>query len=226
MLNVLIVDDDAASLNVVAKLVEQHTDLHLLGRCEHALEALELLQSHSIDVLFLDVEMPDMSGIELLRTLKELPQVVLISGNDRYAAEAFELEVVDFIVKPVTLSRFTQAVSRLLKASERLTPSEKPVFVKAEGRLIKLDLNNVSWIEAKGDYVLIRTLDKPIMTHTTLKSLESRLPTHQFARVHRSFIVNLDQVNDIDDTTLVVGDQVIPIGASFRSNLMRRVRLL
>ena len=225
-LHVLLVDDDAVSRNLLARLVDQHPNLELVEQCDNPLEALDVLQETDIDVMFLDIEMPEMSGLDLIRSMDRPPPVVLVSGNEQYAVEAFELEVIDYLVKPVTLPRFTKAVSRLKRNETKPKQEDKPVFVKVDGRLVKLNLDSVRWIEAKGDYALIQTTDKSLITHTTLKALVEKLPADLFARVHRSFIVHLDHIDDIDDATLVIGTKTIPIGSSYRTGFMSRLRLL
>jgi DNA-binding LytR/AlgR family response regulator len=234
-LRCLVVDDDHLSRNVIASFVERHDGLLLSATAESAVEAANCLQESDFDVLFLDVEMPDMSGLELLRSLSERPQVILVTVKEDYAVEAFAVEVTDYLVKPVRYARFLQAVERVQRRLEAARPSattaDEPlsddyVFIKVDGRLIKLDLTTVRWIEAQGDYVKIQTDQNAYLVHNTMKHMEANLPTQAFARVHRSYIVRIDRIMDIEDTSVVVEGKVIPIGRSYRDSLLSRLRTL
>lgn len=224
----ILVDDDGISRRIMESYVRQHPDLNLIGQFERPTDALQCLMETHIDVIFLDIEMPEMSGLDLIRTLDAPPKIILTSGNDKYAAEAFDLGVIDYLVKPVALPRFYKAIQRLQRSRHRTIASaaESTVFVKVEGRLIKLDLNTIQWIQAKGDYVLIRTDKKEFLAHATLKSILSKLPNPPFVRVHRSYIIHLDHIDDIEESTLVVGQAVIPIGASYKKHFLARLHLL
>ena len=224
----MLVDDDAISRRIIENYIQQHPDLNLIGQCERPTDALQRLMETHIDVIFLDIEMPEMSGLDLIRTLDRPPKIILTSGNDKYAAEAFDLGVIDYLVKPVALPRFYKAIQRL-KHSEhgKLPPGhESTVFVKVEGRLIKLDLHEIQWIQAQGDYVLIHTEKKEYLAHTTLKAILNKLPDPPFTRVHRSYIIHLDHIDDIEDTTLVIKQAVIPIGASYKKHFLGQLHLL
>ncbi len=234
-LRCLVVDDDHLSRAIIASFVERHDGLDLTATAENAVDAANQLQASDFDVLFLDVEMPDMSGLDLLRSLSERPQVILVTVKEDYAVEAFAVEVTDYLVKPVRYARFLQAVGRVqrrIESASASTPSSDApladdyVFIKVDGRLVKLDLTAVRWIEAQGDYVKIQTDQKAYVVHNTMKHLESSLPAQAFARVHRSYIVRLDRIMDIEDTSIVVEGKVIPIGRSYRDDLLDRLRTL
>lgn len=227
----LVVDDDEMSRTVLEHFVGQHDALTLVGSCESAIEAVNVLRTETIDLAFLDVEMPMMSGLDLVKSLDQRPQIILVTAKQDYAIEAFDVEVTDYILKPLTYARFLKSVQRAqrnLEPAPAEAASEEPeyVFIKAEGRLVKLQLDAVRWIEAQGDYVMIHTQDQKYMVHSTMKGMQNKLPSSAFARVHRSYIVRLDQIADIEDTTLVIGRQVIPIGASYRKKLLAQLNTL
>ncbi len=223
----LVVDDEALSRAFMEHFIARHDALELVGSCESGIEAANVLQQQAVDLLFLDVEMPEMTGMELIESLIDRPQIILVTAKEDYAVQAFNVEVTDYLLKPVTYARFLKAVQR---AEERLharkAPATEYVFVKTEGRLVKLDLATVRWIEAQGDYVLIHTTGKRYLVHSTMKGMQERLPAGDFARVHRSYIVRLDQIADIADATIVIDRQVIPIGASYRNGLLKRLNRL
>jgi DNA-binding LytR/AlgR family response regulator len=203
-----------------------------------------------VDLIFLDVEMPDMSGLELVDSLAEPPSIVMVTGKEEYAVDAFEAAVTDYLVKPVRYSRFLQAVSRVEEEMQKETASEKEaapanapdvrvaeadggdggsadhVFLKVDRRLIRVNLTDIQWIEAQGDYMMVQAHSKRYLIHSTMKELDEKLPSDQFVRVHRSYIVRIDQIKDIEDTTLVIDGEVIPIGGSYYDTLIDRIQTL
>lgn len=231
----LVVDDDQLSRSVIESYVERHDGLTLSDSVESAVEAANRLQHNEYDVLFLDVEMPEMSGLELLRSLSERPKVVLVTVKEEYAVEAFAVDVTDYLVKPVRYARFLKAVERVQRrieaerAAAAATPEEITAdyaFIKVDGRLVKLELDAIRWIQAQGDYVKIQTDQKAYVVHNTMKNLEERLPSEDFVRVHRSYIVRIDRIMDIQDTTIVIEGKLIPIGSSYRDQLLDRLKTL
>jgi two-component system, LytTR family, response regulator len=229
----LIADDDPLSLAQLERLVRQHGDLELIAACSNAVEAAGWLRREAVDLLILDVEMPEMSGLELLRSLTVRPLVVLVTASASYAVEAFEVEVADFLVKPITPSRFLKTVERLRRQRPEPVPvpssaggAQRHLFARVEGRLVRIDFADLQRVEANGDYVVLHTAQKKHTLHATLKTVEERLPGDEYVRVHRSHIVRLDQIVDIEEGTLVIGRDVIPIGASYRPGLLARLQSL
>lgn len=282
LLRALVVDDDPVSRRLIQRYVEQHEALALAGSCASAPEAVSHLRAGEVDVLFLDVEMPEMTGLELVRYLARAgdagPQVVLVTGKSEYAVEAFEVAAADYLLKPVQYARFLQAVERVLTRGPRggaardagardaaasdpgaradgargraaRTAGEEPpgassgdgpvvavsasvprsrdvMFVRVDGRLVRIALREVYRVEARGDYVVLHTPRKRYTVHATMRQMEAHLPAADFARVHRSHIVRLDRIVDIEDATLVVERDVIPIGPAFRQPLLARLNTL
>jgi DNA-binding LytR/AlgR family response regulator len=225
----VVVDDDPLSRHVIEHFVANYDALDLVGSCSNAVEASNLLQHEAVDLILLDIEMPVMTGIEFVRSLSPVPQVILVTAKEEYALEAFDVDVTDYLLKPVTFSRFLQAIQRAQRRLQPAAPASEPpahVFVKSDGKLVKLDLNSVQWIEAQGDYVAIRTKERKLLIHSTMKALEEKLPSSLFARVHRSYIVRIDQIDDIEDTSIVIDRQVIPIGSSYREPLLQRLNTI
>lgn len=237
----LVVDDDPVARALIETFVTRHPALTLVGTCTDAIQAAGVLAERRaagepVELAFLDVEMPEMTGLELAEALgagASRPQVVLITSKEEYAREAFDVEVTDYLVKPPSYGRFAKAVERALAryadAQESAEPDPAPdphtLFVKSDGRLVRLDLREVAWIEAQKDYVLFHTPERDHLVHTTMKALEARLPD-AFVRVHRSYFIRLDQVSDIEDSSVVIGRKVVPVGATHRAGLLARLNTL
>ncbi len=229
-MNCIVVDDEEFSRNVIKHFINKTDGLNLLSECENAAEAFKALKSDEIDIVFLDVEMPDMTGIELMKALDDMPQIILVTSRPNYAVEAFEYSVTDFLVKPVNYARFLKAVSKAetnLKASNvTIENKTNEVFVKADSKIIKLKLSDIIYIEALSDYVIINTATRKYIIHSTMKGLEKKLPDSDFIRVHRSYIVNFAKIDQIEDLNVIVPGKTIPIGASYKNTFMKKLNLL
>ncbi len=239
----LIADDDPSSQDVLSKYVDRHADLDTVGVCEDGIEAANSLREKEVDLILLDVEMPEMSGLELVESLSDPPAIVMVTSHEEYAVEAFDVDVVDYLVKPVRYGRFLTAIER---ASERLDlagsydasaepagesphladTSAEHVFLKDGRRLIRVALQDIQWIQAQGDYMLVQAESDRYMINSTMKELEEKLPSSQFIRVHRSHIVRIDQIKDIEDTTLIIDGKMLPIGPSYQDDLIGRIQTL
>ena len=227
------VDDDAMTLKIVESLVNRTDFLRLLGTFESSVEASNALQKQPVDLIFLDIEMPDMTGLELIKTLNPKPAIILISTKQEYALEAFEYEVIDYLLKPIAnYGRFLQAAQRARMSIERKTSASSPadrtehIYLKVDSLLVKFRLGDILWVEAFGDYVKVKTPDKVYMVYATLKSIEDALPDGEFVRIHRSYIVRMDRIDNIDNTNLQISDKILPIGNSHKKNLMDRIKVL
>ena len=230
-MNCIIIDDEEMSRNAMKHLVAQIPFLNLCGVCNDVKEAQGLLNNSQIDLMLLDVEMPDINGLDFIKGLKKHPLTILATSNKEYAIEAFEYNVIDYLVKPISLDRFFKAIA---KAKEIFDNSQQTldslnkeyVFIKSNGTLIKIAIKDILWLEALGDYVTINTAEKKYTIHSTMKSIEKKLPPQVFVRVHRSFIVSLDNISSIDDHTIIINKQLIPIGAIYKENLTKKLNLL
>lgn len=219
----IIIDDDLLSIKMLSRLVEQTDFLSLVKVFESPIEAANYLSNHSVDLIFLDVEMPEMSGLEMLQTLKDPPAVILVSSKKEYALDAFEFDVVDYLLKPPQYSRFLKAVMKARERGNQLENLEfrgDYIFVKSDSMLVKLDIREMLWIEALADYIAIVTPAKKYVCHSTMKAIEAKLPSDQFIRVHRSYIVRRDKIDAIEDNTVVVDSKLIPVGGTYKDRLM------
>lgn len=226
----IIVDDDALTRKVMEQLVSQTDRLELADSFESAIEASNFLRENPVDILFLDVEMPGMTGLELIESISLDAQVILVTSKEKYAVPAFDLNVTDYIVKPVDYPRFLKAVE---KAMENIKQEDEPVeqvpgklFVKVDHRLIGLDIDDIFMVEAMADYVRIYTKAKRYTVYSSMKGIVNKLPKGEFMRVHRSYIVNLNCIETIEDNTISLGGQLIPVGVTYQKTLMTRLNTL
>ncbi len=226
-MNCLIVDDDPTSRKLIGELVDKTDWLNLIATCGSAEEASGALVENEIDLILLDVEMPGMNGLELLESLNKRYDVVLITSKEEYAVDAFDHGVTDYLVKPVEYSRFLKACN---KAQENLKSQGEVgafeyIFVKSGTAYVKVNIPDVRYIESMGDYVVIYTEEKRHVINITMKETEAKLASRNFMRVHRSYIVNLNSVKEIEDNTISVGDKSIPVSRSYKKALMDKLRL-
>jgi two-component system LytT family response regulator len=227
----IIVDDNKMSREMVKQLVEQVDFLDLKGECETPIEAFNFFKKEEIDLVFLDVEMPGMTGIELIKNLEKRPIIILITSKKDYAVEAFELNVADYIIKPVTLSRFMVAVDRAKELYEnkdqKVETNDKDfIFVRSNSLLTKVKIKDIIYVQALGDYVNIFTNDKRLTVHITLKGMEEKLPSDKFYRLHRSYLTSLQHIDNIEEGTAYIGKHPLPIGEQYKKELLRKINLI
>lgn len=233
-LRCLVVDDDPMSVQIVLNCINNTPFLTAVGSFTNPIEAAEALRTAPVDLLFLDVEMPLLSGIELLGMLQHPPLVVLITSSKDYAVQAFEHAVVDYLVKPVSYARFLQASQKALEMAERratTTPDaiEAPdadadfTFVKVDNKLLRVGFDEVRYVEALGDYVHIVTDQSKLIVYSTMKAVEEKFPSNRFVRVHRSFIVNFNRIQALEDNSVIVEAKHIPVGQTYLREVMQRL---
>ncbi|MGZ3942238.1 MAG: LytR/AlgR family response regulator transcription factor [Bacteroidia bacterium] len=229
----IIADDNKMSREMVKQLIDQVDFLELKAECENPVEAYNILKKEEIDLVFLDVEMPGMTGIELIKNLEKRPIVILITAKKDYAVEAFELNVADYIIKPVTLPRFMAAVERAKELFEsrdqkfEVTGKEKDyIFVRSNSLLTKVKIKDIIYVQALGDYVNIFTPEKRLTVHITLKGMEEKLPQDKFYRLHRSYLTALHHIDNIEEGTAYIGKHPLPIGEQYKKELLRKINLI
>lgn len=241
MLNCIIVDDETAARTIVTHLCSQVNDLNVIDEFPNALQAMKFLNKNEVDLIFLDIHMPDFTGFDFIETLKNPPKIVLTTSDRNFAIEAFEYDcIVDYLVKPITLPRFMKAMQKVqsfkapveplqsasVAASKPDASTDKEMYVNIDRRLIKIEFDKIYLIEAKGDYILIKTEDKNYTVHSTLKKIEDKLPDSLFLKVHRSYVINIKKIIDIEDNSVLIARDVVPISRSNRPELMKRLNLL
>lgn len=228
-MNCIIVDDEEMSRNIVKHFVEQTSGLHLLHVCTDAIEASNFLQNNAIDIVFLDIEMPEMSGIDLLKVLTVKPEVILITSKTDRALEAFEYSVTDYLLKPITYPRFLQAVAKAKEKREaRPVPVAIPtdIYVRTDSKIVKVNLKDLLYVEALADYVMLHTLSHRYIAHSTMKGIERKLTPKEFIRIHRSYIINTEKIDAIEDLSVLINKKYIPIGTSYKENFIKRLNIL
>ncbi|CAA6822339.1 MAG: Two-component system response regulator [uncultured Aureispira sp.] len=227
-MNVIIVDDEPLAQEVLETYVSKFPALNLIAKCSNAVEAFDVLNKNNIDLMFLDIQMPQISGIDFLKTLPNPPQVILTTAYSEYAMDGYELNVVDYLLKPISLDRFAKAVNKAvakeLQENEPSLPASTEtadyIFVKADKKLIKIRFDQINYIEGLKDYVILHTPNGRVVTLQTMKSLEIKLPSDIFMRVHRSFIVNLANISIIEGNTVQIEKKIIPIGKNYKDVLL------
>lgn len=230
----IIVDDDDLSRRVVEDYVNRTDFLLLEQSFADPVQAINFIrQGNEVNLIFLDVEMPDMTGMEFLNSLGAAIPVIIISSKEKYALEAFEHSVIDYLLKPINYARFFKAVNKSLERFDKnktVTDGEKEIFVKKNNSLVRVKYNDILFVEALENYVVIVTTTDKFTIHFTMKSIEQQLPLSRFKRVHRSFIVNIGQIFSIEDNSVIIkmadGKKTIPIGKSYRDKLMSEINLI
>lgn len=231
MINVIIVDDEPLALDVLETYIEKLPELNIIQRCNNALEANEALKSNDIDLMFLDIQMPQLTGIDFLKTLSKPPAVIFTTAYANYALEGFELNAIDYLLKPISFERFMKATNKAIEQIEpqKTTASnesggEDYIFVKADKKLIKIKYLDILYIEGLKDYVIIRMEAGRVITLQTMKSLEAKLPSNLFKRIHRSYIVGISKINAVEGNMVEVTEKNqakhLPVGKNYRDELL------
>lgn len=226
MIRVAIVDDEPLAQEILQSYVQKIPGIELVGTCKNALEAFTLLTKEPIDVLLLDINLPEITGIDFLKSLKEPPKVIFTTAYAEHALESYDLNAVDYLIKPISFERFAKAIQKIQSdptpKNEPGTTPDKLLFVRSEGKWIKIDLRKVWFIEGLKDYVRLWTDDGRVTVHSTMKNFEEQLkPYSNFVRVHKSYIINLEYLNTADTNTIHIKDQSIAIGSTYKENVQK-----
>ena len=229
MLRCLAVDDEPLALDLLEDNIRQVSFLTLVGRCRNAIEAIEVLQKEQVDLLFLDVQMPGLTGIQLLKNLKNRPMVIFITAYKNYAVEGFELDVLDYLVKPVPFERFLKSVTKALEfnnLSKKEQKSGEYLFVNADYTLLKITIRDIVYIEGLKDYIKIflSSSAKPVITRLSMKAMEETLPADQFIRTHKSYIISIDHIISIRKNRIRLKDTDIPLSDHYKESLMNLIQ--
>ncbi len=228
----IVVDDDEASRIIISKYIEKTSFLDLRSTFDNPIEASNLLlndRNNDIDLVFLDIEMPEMTGLELAKSLNQTHPIIYITSTEEYAMEAFEGHTMDYLVKPPEYWRFLKAVQKAKDYRDKTLKSadyENHIFVKTESRYVRIPFKELIFVEALADYVIFHTLSSKYIVHHTMKGIERRLPASIFSRVHRSYILNRNMINQIEDFQVLIENNSIPMGASYREEFLRKLNIL
>lgn len=227
----LIVDDEPYAVNLLAEYIGQTPFLELAGKCYNAIEVLDCLENNEIDILFLDINMPKISGMQLAGLLKEDYQIIFTTAYSEFAVESYELNAVDYLLKPITFDRFIKSVQKARKArQERKSSPDSPsensdatFFVKSGKALIKLDFDEIRYVEALGDYAVFHLAQERHTVYKRMKELQATLP-EQFCRIHNSFIVNMNHIEKIEDKQVYIKQKELPVSEKYHDNFWERVQ--
>ena len=228
-LNCLVVDDEPLARKGLVEYVGEIDFLNLVGECENALKASAFMSEHRVDLIFLDIQMPKISGIDFLRNLKHPPLVIFTTAFPQYALEGYALDITDYLVKPISFERFFKASQKaydlfaLRAQAGQQAMKEDYFFVKCDGKFEKLLYDEVQFAEALQNYVMIHTAEKKLITYMTLASLESQLPADQFIKVHKSYIVAISKVKTIEGNEVVIGTNRIPISRNLKDEVVQHI---
>ena len=227
----LVIDDEPPARDILKKYIAGVNVLQLAGECSNAVETLSFLQNNSVELLFLDIKMPHILGTSFLRTLKNPPKVIFTTAFRKYAVEGFDLNAVDFLLKPISFERFLQAVNKVMQININVTESANPLnepeqshpflYFRSDRKMIKVFLEDILYIESLKDYIKVVTTDKNIITKQSISSLVDMLPKDAFIRVHRSYIIAINKIDSYDNDTIQIEKEEIPIGRLFRHDVNR-----
>ena len=229
-LSCLIIDDEPVARKGMEEYILEIDFLHLVGQCENPVKATQYLNKQPIDLLFLDIQMPKVSGIDFLKTLRNPPLVIFTTAYPQYALEGYSLDVIDYLMKPISFDRFLKATQKAREVYQikRLVAEQKEIhsdyfFVKCDSKYEKINFDDVKYVEALQNYVVIHTRDKKLITYITLTGLENQLPKEQFLKVHKSFLVSIGSIKAIDGNEILIGEVRIPISRNLKENVMNRI---
>ena len=227
MLRCLAIDDEPLALELLEDNIKQVPFLQLAAKCSNAMEAIKVLQHEAIDLIFLDIQMPGLTGLQFIQSLTHRPMIILVTAYEKFALEGFNLDVVDYLVKPAALDRFIKACNKALELYNlRNKPASKEsepeyFFVNVEYSLLKVEFPDIQWIESLKDYIKIhlKSTTKPIVTRMSMKALEDQLPSSKFIRIHKSYIVSIASITSIRKNSIFIGAMELPVGESYKDVL-------
>lgn len=230
----LVVDDEPLAIKVMKQFIDQFDDLHIVATCQNAMEAFKILGKQPIDLIFLDINMPTIDGLDFLKSLQNPPMIIITTAYREYAVEGFELNVLDYLVKPISFQRFLKAIDKATEQYNAKQPlpvlsksipdgSKAQIFLKVDKKMVKVYLNEILYIESLKDYVRVRTVYEDFVTHQNLNGMAKMLPMESFIRIHKSYTVAIDKVKAIDGNCVEVGGKLIPIGRSYRKDAKERI---
>jgi DNA-binding LytR/AlgR family response regulator len=221
-LKCLIVDDEPIAQDILESYIEPLNQLQIVAKCMNAIEASEVLHSNSVDLIFLDIEMPQLDGLSFIKNLDKPPKVIITTAYREYALEGFELNVVDYLLKPISLERFLRAVNRVMVIPDKGLKSQPYIYLKVDMKMVQVFLDEIKYIQGLSNYVRVFCEDRTLITYQKMSYLEEVLP-EQFMRSHRSYIVNITKVSAYTSQDLEVGKVAIPIGGNYREHILKEL---
>lgn len=228
MITCIAIDDEPLALGLIVSYISKIPFLSLIGKFDNPIDAMEFLQENTVQLIFLDIQMPDLTGVEFARTLKEGSKVIFTTAYEKYAVEGFQLHALDYLLKPISYEVFLNSIKHAkqhfdliasMSSTKSVKTDENYLFIKADYQIHRVEYADILYLEGLKDYVKLYTINgsKPIVFHATMKSIEEKLPSNEFMRVHRSFIVSLSKIKTIERDRILFGDKRIPISKQFKS---------
>ncbi|WP_410222457.1 LytR/AlgR family response regulator transcription factor [Pedobacter sp.] len=225
MINCLVIDDEPLAQDVLERYINAYEQLNLIKKCSTVLEAFEILHLHDIQLIFLDIKLPSISGIDFIKTLKDPPAVIFTTAYSEYAVQSYELDAIDYLLKPITFERFKRSMDKLLKQQPNEQAGKNYTYFKASGKLLKIEHHELYYAQSVKDYILLHTLKGSVITYMTMKYLEELLPADRFLRVHRSYLININHLTSVEKSRLYVNQIPVPIGGSpYKEKIKERIK--
>ena len=232
-MNCIIVDDEPLAIEVIESYLKKIDSIELVGTFRNAIKAFEFIQNNSVDLIFLDIQMPKLTGIDFLKSFQNLPKIILTTAYREYAIEGYELEIVDYLLKPISFERFMKAIGKVMckQKPDTVTPQlleerkkeNSFIFFKSEKKMVKVFLYDILYVESIKDYVRIKTPEKETITHQKISAMDGNLPNKNFIRIHRSFIINIEKIDCFSATEVEINGESLPIGRSYKNDTLRRL---
>ncbi len=231
LFNCLIVDDELLARTLLEGFVSKIPSLQVAGLCKNPIEAMEIMRTQTIDILFLDIQMPELTGVEFLKVMKEKPAIVLTTAYSEYALEGYQLDVTDYLLKPFSFDRFLKAANKAMdqvqvrrnNAGNVQNHQDDYLMLHADHKIYRVAYTDIKYIEGLKEYVSYYTTEKRIIVLQSLKSIEESLPPDKFIRIHKSYIVPITRIKNLDGNQVLIGDKLLPVGRSYKDELLRRV---
>ena len=231
-INCVIVDDEPVARNVLETFVAKIPNLELVKSCKNAMEAFEVANQQKIDIFFLDINMPDISGLSLAKSINQKAEIIFTTAYREYAVDGFNLQAVDYLLKPISFDRFLQSIHKYFEGVsfidseikiEKSVLKNDFIFVRSDRKMIKINFDEIQYVESLSDYIKIHSVDKTITTRETISNIETKLPAKNFLRIHRSYIVNLKKMNSYTNEFVEIGKNAIPISRTYKENVLKKL---
>ncbi len=225
MIKCLIIDDEPLSRDVLRRFVNDHPELSLVGECKDAIETLGVLSSEEVDLLLLDINMPKLSGVNFYKSLQQKPEVIFVTAYPEFAVEGFELNAVDYLMKPVSFERFVQAIERVKVKLSSTPGADDSILLKVDKKIYRTPFSDILFCEALGDYVKVHLAQKTLIVTSTLKGLLESLPVDQFLRTHKSYIINRTKFDYVEGNQVIMQAHRVPIGQAYREDVFKTLKV-
>ncbi|MEQ8925802.1 MAG: LytTR family DNA-binding domain-containing protein [Fulvivirga sp.] len=227
----IIVDDEPLAIEIIESYLERLNDFVVIATCNNALKAFEIVQKEKVDLIFLDIQMPKLTGIDFIKTLKDPPKIILTTAYRDYAIESYELDVVDYLLKPISFDRFLVAVQKIYNGNVQendlthldIKDSDAYIYLKADKKMVKVMLDDILYIESLKDYIRVKTKEKDVISHQKISYLEEKLPEEYFMRIHRSFIVPIQKITSYSASSIEVPGHEVPIGRLYKNDVLEKL---